>query len=62
MMELALHQRIYLTYSIASGEQIKPRSRRESGTGLGMSIAQAIAVRHGGKITVQSGTRKRKLF
>ena len=32
----------------------KARSQRESGTGLGMSIAQAIAICHGGKITVQS--------
>ena len=32
----------------------KARSQRKSGTGLGMSIAQAIAIRHGGKITVQS--------
>ncbi|HEY9707154.1 MAG TPA: HAMP domain-containing sensor histidine kinase [Oculatellaceae cyanobacterium] len=32
----------------------KARSRREGGTGLGLAIAQAIAKRHGGKITVSS--------
>jgi signal transduction histidine kinase len=32
----------------------KARSRREGGTGLGLAIAQAIAKRHGGKITVTS--------
>ncbi|HBL13705.1 MAG TPA: two-component sensor histidine kinase, partial [Cyanobacteria bacterium UBA11162] len=32
----------------------KARSRREGGTGLGLAIAQAIAQRHGGKITVTS--------
>lgn len=32
----------------------KARSRREKGTGLGLAIAQAIATRHGGKITVTS--------
>ncbi len=32
----------------------KARSRREGGTGLGLAIAQAIAQRHGGKITVNS--------
>ena len=40
----------------------KARSQRESGTGLGMSIAQAIAVRHGGKITVQSELGKGSCF
>lgn len=30
------------------------RTRREGGTGLGLAIAQAIAQRHGGKITVSS--------
>lgn len=34
----------------------KARSRREGGTGLGLAIAQAIAQRHGGKITVTSQT------
>ena len=32
----------------------KARSRREGGTGLGLSIVKAIAVSHGGKITVTS--------
>lgn len=32
----------------------KARSRREGGTGLGLSIAKAIAVSHGGKISVTS--------
>jgi signal transduction histidine kinase len=32
----------------------KARSRREGGTGLGLAIAQAIAQRHGGKITLSS--------
>lgn len=32
----------------------KARSRRAGGTGLGLAIAQAIAHRHGGKITVNS--------
>ena len=32
----------------------KARSRREGGTGLGLAISQAIAKRHGGKITVTS--------
>lgn len=32
----------------------KARSRREGGTGLGLAIAQAIAQRHGGKITAVS--------
>jgi signal transduction histidine kinase len=32
----------------------KARARREGGTGLGLAIAQAIAQRHGGKITVSS--------
>ena len=32
----------------------KARSRREGGTGLGLAISQAIAKRHGGKITVRS--------
>jgi signal transduction histidine kinase len=32
----------------------KARSRREGGTGLGLAISQAIAKRHGGKISVTS--------
>ncbi|MCA1994904.1 MAG: HAMP domain-containing histidine kinase, partial [Coleofasciculus sp. S288] len=32
----------------------KARSRRQGGTGLGLAIAQAIAQRHGGKITLSS--------
>ncbi|MFM6450349.1 MAG: ATP-binding protein [Planktothrix sp.] len=30
------------------------RSRREGDTGLGLSIAQAVALQHGGRITVTS--------
>jgi signal transduction histidine kinase len=30
------------------------RSRQQGGTGLGLAIAKAIALRHGGRITVES--------
>ena len=40
----------------------KARSQRENGTGLGMSIAQAITVRHGGKISLKSELGKGSCF
>ena len=35
------------------------RSRSTAGSGLGLSIAQAIAILHGGKIEVQNATNER---
>ena len=35
------------------------RSRSTAGSGLGLSIAQAIAIFHGGKIEVQNATDER---
>jgi signal transduction histidine kinase len=40
----------------------RARSRRQGGTGLGLAIAQAIAQRHGGKITVHSELGKGSCF
>ncbi len=40
----------------------KARSRRAGGTGLGLSIAQAIAQRHGGKISLTSQVGKGSCF
>ena len=40
----------------------KARSRREGGTGLGLSIVQAIAHKHGGRITVTSNVGEGSCF